>query len=79
MDRTKPASRRNRPALSGRATHTGTPPGLPASGGAIDVEGTAVLTLSGGKIAEVWTVFDTLALTVQTGAAEAPAWWPGRS
>ena len=35
--------------------------------------------LSGGKITQVWTVFDALALAVQTGAAEAPAWWPGRS
>ena len=35
--------------------------------------------LSGGKITEVWTVFDAPALAVQTGAAEAPAWWPGRS
>ncbi len=60
-------------------THTGDAPELPASGGAIDVEGTAFLTLSGDKITEVWTVFDTLALAVQTGAAEAPAWWPGRS
>jgi predicted ester cyclase len=60
-------------------THTGDTPELPASGGAIDVEGTAFLTLSGDKITEVWTVFDTLALAVQTGAAEAPAGWPGRS
>ena len=60
-------------------THTGDTSGLPASVGAIDVEGTAFLTLSGGKITEVWTVFDALALAVQTGAAEAPAWWPGRS
>ena len=52
---------------------------LPASGGAIDLEGTAFLTLSGGKVTEVRTVFDSLALAVQTGAAEAPAWWPGRS
>lgn len=61
------------------ATHTGDTPELPASGGAIDVEGTAFLTLSGGKVTEVRTVFDTLALAVQTGAVEAPAWWPGRS
>ena len=47
--------------------------------GPIDVEGTAFLTLSGGKVTEVRTVFDTLALAVQTGAVEAPAWWPGRS
>jgi hypothetical protein len=61
------------------ATHTGDIPELPASGGAIDVEGTAFLTLSGGKVTEVRTVFDTLGLAVQTGAVEAPAWWPGRS
>lgn len=60
-------------------THTGDIPGLPASGKAIDVEGTAFLTLDDSKITEVWTVFDALALAVQTGAAEAPAWWPGRS
>jgi predicted ester cyclase len=60
-------------------THTEDAPGLPASGGAINVEGTAFLTLSGDKITEVRTVFDTLALAVQTRAAEAPAWWPGRS
>jgi predicted ester cyclase len=60
-------------------THTGDAPELPASGGTIDVEGTAFLTLSGGKITEVRTGFDTLALAVQTGAAEAPDWWPGRS
>lgn len=60
-------------------THTGDTPELPASGGPIDVEGTAFLTLSGGKVTEVRTVFDTLALAVQTGAAKAPPWWPGRS
>ena len=60
-------------------THTGDTPELPASGGPIDVEGTAFLTLSDGKITDVRTGFDTLALAVQTGAAEAPAWWPGRS
>lgn len=45
----------------------------------IDVDGTAFLMLSGSKITEVRTVFDTLALAVQTGAVEAPAGWPGRS
>ena len=61
------------------ATHSGDIPELPASGGAIDVEGTAFLTLSGGKVSEVRTVFDTLALAVQTGAVEVPAWRPGRN
>ena len=54
-------------------------PGAASERRAIDVEGTAFLTLDGGKITEVWTVFDGLALAVQTGAAKAPAWWPGRS
>ena len=43
------------------------------------LEGTAFLTLSDDTITEVRTVFDSLALAVQTGAAEAPTWWPGRS
>ena len=60
-------------------THTGDAPGLPASGGAIDVEGAAFLTLGDGKITEVRTVFDALALAVQTGTIEAPAQRPGRS
>lgn len=59
-------------------THTEDVPGLPASGRAIDVEGTAFLTLDGDKITEFWTVFDALAFAVQTGAVEAPARWPGR-
>ena len=53
-------------------THTGDTPELPASGGAIDVEGTAFLTLGGGKITEVWTVFDSLALAVQTESRRGP-------
>ena len=60
-------------------THTGELPELPASGNAIELQGSAFLTLEDDKIVEVWTVFDALALAVQTGAAEAPAWWPGRS
>ena len=66
-------------ALLAGSRHERPRTGLPASGGAIDVEGTAFQTLDGGKITEVWTVFDALALAVQTGAATAPAWWPGRS
>ena len=65
--------------LGDLATHSGDIPELPAGGGAIDVEGTAFLTLSGSKVSEVRTVFDTLALAVRTGAVEAPAWWPGRN
>lgn len=59
-------------------THTGDAPGLPASGRAIDLEGSAFLTLDRDRIVEAWTVFDSLALAVQTGATEAPSWWPGR-
>ena len=81
MELAREIGEKNRIAIAFRitGTHTGDIPGLPASGGAIDVEGTAFLTLDAGKITEVWTVFDALALAVQTGAATAPAWWPGRS
>ncbi len=60
-------------------THTGERPELPASGNLIELQGSAFLTLKDDKIVQVSTVFDALALAVQTGAAEAPAWWPGRS
>jgi predicted ester cyclase len=60
------------------STHTGELPELPASGNLIEVQGSAVLTLEDDKILKVSTVFDALALAVQTNAAEAPGWWPGR-
>ncbi len=60
-------------------THTGGQPDLPASDNSIELPGSAFLTLEGDKIIGVSTDFDALALLVQTGAAEAPAWWPGRS
>ena len=41
------------------AAHSGDIPELPAGGGAIDVEGTAFLTLSGGKVSDVRTVFES--------------------
>ena len=59
-------------------THTGTRPDLPASGNAIEIQGSAFLTLDDDKIVEAWSVFDSLALAVQTGTAEEPAWWPAR-
>jgi steroid delta-isomerase-like uncharacterized protein len=60
-------------------THTGERPELPASGNVIELQGSAFLTLEDDKIVEVSTVFDALALAVQTDAAQPPAWWPGRS
>ncbi|MET1010899.1 MAG: ester cyclase [Actinomycetota bacterium] len=59
-------------------THTGERPELPASGNSIELQGAALLTLEDDKIVQVSTVFDALALAVQTEAVEAPAWWPGR-
>lgn len=59
-------------------THTGEQPELPASGNLIEIQGAARLTLDDDKIVEVSSVFDALALAVQTDAVEAPAWWPGR-
>ena len=53
-------------------THTGEQPELPASGNSIELQGSAFLTLKDDKIIGVSTDFDALALTVQTGAAEAP-------
>jgi predicted ester cyclase len=60
-------------------THTGDRPELPATGNLIELQGSAFLTLKDNKIVQVSTVFDALALAVQAGAAQAPAWWPGRS
>ena len=59
-------------------THTGETPELPASGQALELQGTTLLTLDDNKIVEVSTFFDALSLAVQTSAAEPPAWWPGR-
>ena len=73
------AGREQMPAtVIGTGTHTGTRPDLPASGNAIEVQGSAFLTLDDDKIVEAWSVFDSLALAVQTGTAEEPAWWPAR-
>ena len=57
-------------------THTATRPDLPASGNANEVQGSAFLTLDDDKIVKAWSVFDSLALAVQTGTAKKPAWWP---
>ena len=60
-------------------THTGEQRSeLPASGNAIEVYGSTFLTLEDDRIVEAWSVFDSLALAVQTGTAEEPAWWPAR-
>jgi len=59
-------------------SHTGSRPELPATGNAIELCGSAFLTLEDDKIVDVVTLFDGLALAVQTGAVEAPNWWPGR-
>ena len=60
-------------------THTGEQRSdLPASGNAIEIQGSTFLKLDDDKIVEAWSVFDSLALAVQTGTAEEPAWWPAR-
>jgi predicted ester cyclase len=59
-------------------THTGERVDLPASGNALELPGSAFLTLEKGKIVEVATAFDALTLAVQTGSIEPPEWWPGR-
>lgn len=52
-------------------THTGDQPDLPASGNAVELDGAAFLTLDGKKVVEVSTIFDTLELARQAGAADA--------
>ncbi len=59
--------------------HTGDRPELPASGNAIELDGSTFLALEDDKIVEARTFCDGLSLAVQTGAAAAPAWWPGRT
>jgi len=42
----------------GRGTHTGELTGIPATGGTIACDATTIFRITGGKIAEEWTVWD---------------------
>ncbi len=53
-------------------TQHGDMPGIPATGKHIRVEGMNFYTLSGGRITEVWTLFDAMSMLVQLGVMPAP-------
>jgi steroid delta-isomerase-like uncharacterized protein len=57
----------------GRGTHRAELMGVPATGKQIAVEAVSVFRISGGKIAEEWTVWDALGLLQQVDAMPAAA------
>ncbi len=56
----------------GRGTHQGELMGIPPSGNQVEVPGITISRMSGGKIAEDWTNYDTLGLMQQIGAVPSP-------
>ncbi len=56
----------------GRGTHQGELMGVPASGNRVEITGTTVYRISGGKIAETWTNYDMLGMMQQIGAVPSP-------
>ena len=58
---------------TGTGTHNGEINGIPATGNAIEVEALSVHRMQDGKIAETWTVWDTLGFMQQIGAVPAQA------
>jgi steroid delta-isomerase-like uncharacterized protein len=57
----------------GTGTHRNELMGLAPTGKPIRVDALSVHRISGGKIAETWTVWDTLGMLQQVGAVPAPA------
>jgi steroid delta-isomerase-like uncharacterized protein len=57
----------------GRGTHNGELMGVAPTGAKIAVEAITIFRMTGGKIAEEWTVWDALGLLQQVGAVPAPA------
>jgi steroid delta-isomerase-like uncharacterized protein len=51
-----------------RATHQGQFEGIQPTGKAVNVSGTTLVRIAGGKIAEAWDNFDALGLLQQLGA-----------
>jgi steroid delta-isomerase-like uncharacterized protein len=61
---------------TGSGTHSADVMGIPATGARVEVEALTILRIENGKIAENWTVWDTLGFLRQLGvvpAAEATA------
>ncbi len=50
-----------------RGTHKGEFMGVPATGNKIEVKGIEIFRITGGKIAEIWSVLDSLTLMQQIG------------
>ena len=57
---------------TGRGTHQGELMGIPPSGNRVEVPGITISRISGGKIAEDWTNYDTLGMMQQIGAVPEP-------
>ncbi len=57
----------------GRGTHNAELMAVPATGATIAVDAITILRVSGGQIAEEWTVWDALGLLQQVGAVPVPA------
>ena len=57
----------------GTGTHNGELMGLAPTGKSVRVDALSTHRVSGGKIAETWTVWDTLGMLQQIGAVPAPA------
>lgn len=55
------------------AVHKGEFMGVPATGNRVEFSGTSIYTVRDGQIVEDWTLFDTLGLMQQIGAAPEPA------
>lgn len=56
----------------GRGTHDGELMSLPPSGNRAEVAGISIDRISGGRIAETWTIYDTLGMMQQIGAIPTP-------
>ena len=58
---------------TGTGTHNSELNGIPATGNAVEVAALTVHRMEDGKIAESWTVWDTLGLMQQIGAVPTQA------
>jgi steroid delta-isomerase-like uncharacterized protein len=57
---------------TGSGTHVGEMNGIPPTGKAVKVSAISLLRIQGGKIAENWTVWDTLGFLQQLGVVPMP-------
>ncbi len=57
---------------TGRGTHQGEFMGVAPSENRIEISGITINRVSGGKIVEIWTIFDALGMMQQIGAIPSP-------